>query len=263
MSKKKPTKKTTKPTSPSKKRTPVLPILGMLIALVGLVFGLCNWLGNDTPTDGGLGVATGNFQPLNTSPNADITDLEDLDSEAYKSLQVVQVGNYSGLFMEDGSNDIVSRVLMVVVKNTGNRTVQYGQVELTDGKITATFALSTLPPGESVVLLEKNRMSYDAGKDLSEVTIKNVAVFQQEPSRLEDELKIQALDGILNVSNISGTDITGDIVIYYKNASSDMLYGGITYRVTIKGGIKDGEVRQITAAHFTAKGSRVMWISVS
>ena len=95
-----------------------------------------------------------------------------------------------------------------------------------------------------------------------QVTIKNVAVFPQEPETWEDRLKIQALDGALNVTNISGKDITGDVVIYYKNASSDILYGGITYRVTIKGGIKAGEIKQVPAAHYTAKGSRVMWIAV-
>ena len=48
---------------------------------------------------------------------------------------------------------------------------------------------------------------------------------------------------MLNVPNISDEDIPGDVVVYYKHASADMLYGGITYRVTISGGIKAGESR--------------------
>ena len=136
------------------------------------------------------------------------------------------------------------------------------EVELTDGNTTAYFTLSTLPPGESVVLMEKNRMSYDDGKDLTHVNIRNVALFAQEPDLCEDLVRVQALNGVLNVTNISGKDITGNVVIYYKNASSDMLYGGITYRTTISGGIKAGEIKQIVAGHFSKNGSRIMWITV-
>jgi hypothetical protein len=233
--------------------------VGLVCTAAALLVGVILWitLAGKTPDD--QGTATGEFVPMGTIK---IENLQDSDSETYKNLTVTKIGKYSGIFVEDGSDGPVAGILMVVVKNTGKQTVQYGEVELTDGENTAFFTLSTLPPGESVVLLEKNRMSYDAGKALTQVTIKNVAVFQEEPSLHEELLKIQALDGALNVTNISGEDITGDVVIYYKNASSDLLYGGITYRVTIKGGIKAGEVKQITAAHYTAKGSRVMWITV-
>ena len=67
---------------------------------------------------------------------------------------------------------------------------------------------------------------------------------------------------MLNVTNISDEDITGDVVVYYKNASADMLYGGITYRVTISGGIKAGEIRQVVAGHFSDSGSRIMFATV-
>ena len=237
-------------------------ILLIAVALITLVMVVLQIIRGGSNGSEATGVATGNFQPV-PNPTVNIENLDDLESETYKGLQVEKIGNYSGLFMEDGSNDIVSRVLMIIVKNTGNRTVQYGEIQLTNGTTTASFTLSTLPPGESVVLLEKNRMSYEAGKDLTEVKMQNVAVFQQEPTLCEDQLKIQALDGVINVTNISDKDITGDIVIYYKNAASDLLYGGITYRVTIKRGIKAGDIKQIAASHYTANGSRVMWVTVS
>ena len=66
----------------------------------------------------------------------------------------------------------------------------------------------------------------------------------------------------MNITNISGNDITGDVVIYYKNASSDMLYGGITYRVTVTGGLKAGEIKQLTGSHFSASGSRIMFVTI-
>lgn len=232
-----------------------------LVIVIGLFVGPTlrnNINGGQDATD----TASGNFKPIATSPSPTIEDLEDAESDEFKGLQVVKVGSYSGLFLEDGSNDVLSRILMIIVKNNGDRTVQYAEIEMTDGETTAYFSLSTLPPGESVVLLEKNRMSYADGKDLTEATMKNVALYQQEPTLCEDLLKIQELNGFLNVTNISGEDIDGDIVIYYKNAASDLLYGGITYRITIKGGLVKGELRQIAAKHFTPKGSRIMWVTV-
>ena len=76
-----------------------------------------------------------------------------------------------------------------------------------------------------------------------------------------DVLKLQGLDGALNITNISGEDITGDIVIYYKNSSSDMYYGGITYRVRLEGGLKDGEIRQIMSDHYSTSGSEVLFVT--
>ena len=238
----------------------------LVIFLVAVVLVLGLFVGRlfqNGPNSNNTNIATGNFQPVYTAPSVTIDDLEDAESEAFKGLQVTKIGNYSGLFMEDGSNDVLSRILMIIVKNNGDRTVQYAEIQLTDGEKTAYFSLSTLPPGESVVLLEKNRMLYADGKDLTQISFKNVALFQQEPTLCEEQLQIQALNGVLNVTNISGKDIDGDIVIYYKNAASDLLYGGITYRVTIKGGLSKDEVRQITASHFTPKGSRVMWVTVN
>lgn len=251
-------KKTTKKALTSKKRIPV--ILTVSVLAIAAVIAAVVFFGDDDHD--AVNTATGNFAPVTTGPAIKIENLQDSESEEYKGLQVEKIGSYSGLYVEDGTDDVLSRILMVIVKNTGSRTVQYAEVELTDGEKTAYFTLSTLPPGESVVLLEKNRMSYADGKNLTQTTIRNVAVFAQEPDLCEDRIKVQALDGVLNVTNISGKDIEGNVVIYYKNAASDLLYGGITYRATITGGIKAGETKQIVASHYSQKGSRILWITV-
>lgn len=209
-------------------------------------------------------VAGGAGDNTPTEPTVPPVKIEDVDGVAISlgnGLQITDIGSYTGLYMEDGKDEVVSRVLMIVVKNTGTQTVQYAEIQLTDGNATANFSLSTLPPGESLVALEKTQMSYDDGKSLTQASARNVAMFSAEPTLCEDKLKIQTLNGALNVTNISGEDITGDVIIYYKNSASDMLYGGITYRVTISGGIKAGEIKQVTAGHFTTSGSRVMFVT--
>ena len=63
------------------------------------------------------------------------------------------------------------------------------------------------------------------------------------------------------MTNISGQDIIGDVVIYYKNAAEDLYYGGITYRVRIEGGMKADEIKQIMASHFSDTGSKIMFVT--
>ena len=246
-----------KPAPKSRKWLWAVIICLVLLAAAGIIVACLHDGGATGPT----GTATGSFDTVGTTPNVQIGDVEDVSISLGKGLEIINIGSYTGLFMEQGADEIVSRVLMLVVKNTGDQTVQYGEIQLTDGTITAGFQVTTLPPGESTVLLELNKMSYEDGKALTQASAQNVAMFATEPSLCEDRIKIQALEGVLNVTNISGQDIAGNIVIYYKNSSTDMPYGGITYRVTISGGLKAGEIRQITADHFSAKGSRVMFIT--
>lgn len=179
-----------------------------------------------------------------------------------KGIVINNISSYTGIYMEDGTDEMVSRILMINVTNTGDRTIQYAEIQLTDGTDTAKFTLSTLPPGESMTVLEQNRMPYADGVKLTQASAVNVALFPEEPSIHEDKLKIQILDGIMNLTNISGAPINGNIVVYYKNFFNDSLYGGITYRVTISGGLKNGEIKQISANHFSSSDSRLMFITI-
>lgn len=194
-----------------------------------------------------------------TGATTKIENVQDVSINLGYGMTVTDIGSYTGAYVEDGTNEVVSGVMMAVVTNSGDQTIQYAQFQLTDGEKTAAFSLSTLPPGESVVVLEQSRMGYAAG--LTQAVVQNVALFQTEPTLCEDKIKIQALDGVLNITNISGEDITGNVIIYYKNSSADMLYGGITYRVVISGGMKAGEIKQGTANHFSTSGSRVMFVT--
>ena len=179
-------------------------------------------------------------------------------------LTVVDIGPYTGMYMEDGSNEIVSGVVMCIVRNDGDRAVEYAEIKLNDGQKDIPFTLTALLPGRSVVLLATDRTAYDKAATYTATMAQSVAFFSYEPSLQADRLQIQGLDGGLNITNISGADITGDVVVYYKNAASDgLLYGGITYRTRIVGGIKAGELKQGMTQHFSVKGSEVLFVTVA
>lgn len=179
-------------------------------------------------------------------------------------IYATDIGSYTGLYMEDGTDEILSGILMLVVKNTGDKDIQYAKITMPVGEETANFTLTTLPAGESVVLLESGRMLYQEAVDYSMVLpkIENIAYFQEPISTQEDKLKIGIVDGAINVTNISGADIGGNIVVYYKNAAADLYYGGITYRVAIEGGLKADEIRQVMTKHASDTGSKIMFATI-
>ena len=67
---------------------------------------------------------------------------------------------------------------------------------------------------------------------------------------------------MLNIKNISGSDIGSDIFVYYKNIDENSdWYGGITYRTVAGGGLKVGELRQLPASHFKKESSKVVFVT--
>lgn len=202
-------------------------------------------------------------EPTGTAPSYPlrVEGAQDVSINLGYGMYLEDVAKYTGIYMEDGSDEVVSGILMVMVKNTGTQDIQYAEIELPVGKELATFTLTNLPMGESVVLLEKNRMAYNGDVTYTTAIAKNVIPFQEPMDLCADQLQIRGQNGVLNVTNISGEDITSDVVVYYKNSSTDMLYGGITYRVVISGGIAKGETKQIPAGHYSATGSRIVHVT--
>lgn len=192
----------------------------------------------------------------NTSGQNNTQDVYDLGS----GVIITDFISYTGAFMEDRTDEVVTDVLAIQVTNSGVEYIQTMDIILTAGDTQAQFSLSTLFPGETVVVLEKNRMAYSTAPEFEQVQTGNVALFDGHPGMCQDKLEIRCLDGVINVTNISGEDISGDILIYYKNYVGGMYYGGITYRLRIEGGLKAGEIRQGTAAHFNPDNSAIVFV---
>ncbi len=191
-------------------------------------------------------------EPLPTEPQGlDVGD----------GILVEEVLSYSGIFLEDRTDEVVENVLAIRVKNTGDKYVQTMDIVLSDGETQARFSLSTLFPGETIIVPEQGRMAFDGAPEFTAATAEAVALFDTDPGMCEDRLQVQCLSGVMNITNISGEDIPGDIFIYYKNYADGVYYGGITYRVRISGGMKAGEIRQGSAAHFDPDTSRVVFVT--
>lgn len=178
-------------------------------------------------------------------------------------LQITDMGSYTGPFMEDGSDETVSNVLMIVLTNTGTEMLQYAQVQLSGPSGTAAFSVTTLPAGASVLLLEQNRMQDSQNLEFTSAAAYNVVFFPEDQTVHTDWFSFQGMEGALNVTNISGADISSDIEIYYKNLVDGRLYGGITYVARIPGGLTADETRQVMTGHFSSAESVIMFVRVA
>ncbi len=174
-------------------------------------------------------------------------------------LVIHHISGYAGIYMEDGSDEVVSDVMMIVLENTSDDDLQLARISIAYPEYTAEFEVTNIPSGEKVVALEKNRRPATREEYLS-VQVKNVVFYSKAMVLQENRIRITGSNGSLEVENISGEDITGDIFIYYKNSAPDLLYGGITYRVSVKGGLAAGEKTNIIAGHYTVNGSRLLLV---
>ena len=164
-------------------------------------------------------------------------------------LEITDHGSYTGLYMEDGSDEILAKLL------------QLAEFTAVSGGEEYRFRLTNLAAGERAVLLEQERRAA-SGAPLESAVLGNAALFPEPMELYEDTIEIGGLEGMLNVQNISAADISGDICIYYKYAAQDIYYGGITFRVRIEGGLKAGELRQIPAGHFDPDGCAVVQVTI-
>ena len=201
--------------------------------------------------------------PVIQEAPVEIQQTQPIRTSLDNDLEILDVGSYTGAYVEDGSDEILSGILKIKVINNGDTAVEYAKLTMDVNGETAEFALTTLKPGATAVLLEKNRMAYDKNADYGTITCENLALFREPMNLHEDKIKIQILDGAINVTNLTQEDISGRICIYYKNVASGVYYGGITYRVTLDNGLKAGEIRQMMADHFSDTGSEIMFVTIS
>ena len=196
-----------------------------------------------------------------TAASVDVELNETLDPvDLGRGLRVVSAGKYAGIYLEDGSDDPVSGLMMVVLKNENSQDLQLARFTLTFGDKTAEFEVTNLPAGESVVVLEKNRMAYTDAK-CGKAALNNVSFFSEAMSLLEDQVEITGTKGKLSVKNLTDAPM-GEIYIYYKNTAPDVLYGGITYRAKIDAGLEPGAIASVMSTHYDPDNTKILNVQI-
>lgn len=215
-----------------------------------------NQSGGGGPT--GDHVGSGHLTDGTSSESTAVVDSARLSEEA---LELVAWGGYSGNYVEDGSDELVSNVAAILVKNLSGDMLQVAQIQFQVNETEmAWFQIANLPAGESALALELNRRQFSSGDDYSYG--KTASSFLGEPSVQSDRVKLDTgTAGQLTLENIS-SETLAKVYVYYKYVQQDGTYlGGITYRVPFEN-VEPGGSVTVTAGHFDPENSRVLDIQI-
>ena len=174
-------------------------------------------------------------------------------------LEIVSTGRYAGLFVEDGSDETVSDVFCIRVKNTGSSDVQYAHITLSRGSESYEFDISTLPAGETLQALEVSGQTMPEKPAELTAAVTSYAPFTEPLSMHEDLFTVTTSESSITVTNNSGSD-AAQVYVYYKNASGDLLLGGITYRAGLTN-LAAGESRSCYTSHYSEGSSKLLFVT--
>ena len=206
----------------------------------------------------------GQAQTAESVKNLEITGYKDRSflpqTELDNGLHIVRSGSYTGVFVEDGSNSPCEDVLALVVTNHSDSFLEWAEIAIPVGDKTAYFKITSLPAGQSLLVMEKSALPYDDAAAYGAPVLLNSAMPDKDFSLHEQTFSIHAADHVINLTNISDSDISGSIAVYYKNVENGIYIGGITYSKTLQNGVASKSVSQFICDYYTVAGSEIMFI---
>ena len=234
-------------------------VAALLLVLGAAVIVLAVWLIADA-------VSGNTNQPENLPNSSNITiepvEAPDIEDKAFLDgiVTVEKVGRYAGIFIEDGSDEIVSDVFAITVVNNSEKMLQYAQVMITCGEESYIFDMSTIPAGARAQVLEKERKKLPESLAGAQTVLNTITEFQEEPSLYGDVFELSPEAYSIEIKNISESNISGDIYVYYKTKVGGLFMGGITYRAKVSD-LASGEEKSAYAGHFYENDSEILFVT--
>lgn len=168
-------------------------------------------------------------------------------------LVVEEIISYDGAYMEDLSFDEVTNVAAILLKNSSDQWIHTAEISAFVGEQKLVFLAQELPPGQSVLTLEKSRQKYTEHQITQ---ISGVCTYlDNEP---ENGVVAENCGDVLLLSNVSGEGVA-DIIVYYKTVYADGLFyiGGRTHILAVPY-LEAGKTIYLQPAYFAGKQSRTI-----
>lgn len=190
--------------------------------------------------------------PQNTKPE------KDKDKVADGNLTCDKFAAYSGQFVEDGRDEVVQNVAVLLVTNRSDQFLDLATITYeVDGKM-ATFIVTGLPAGRSAWVLEAQRMTVSASTKYSYVDC--VYSLRDNVTASTSKITVTANGNMLTATNNTGTTLN-NVAVYYKVLHSDGKFlGGITYLVDF-GTLEPGASVEVLAGHYSRETAEIVRIS--
>ncbi len=177
-----------------------------------------------------------------------------------KDIEITKAFLYSGEFPENGSFKAENDVFALKVINNSQKDIQLVRIYVVTDLKEYFFEITTLPSKKAVTVFEKNAQSISENEKILEVREENKIFFENKLSLCTDEFELTQINKIFNIKNISSKDVSSDVYVYFKRIDANGDYfGGITFRSNA-GGLKAGELKQISAPHFIKENSEVLFV---
>lgn len=172
-------------------------------------------------------------------------------------LVVDHIDSYTGVFVEDGSDENVENIFAAHITNSSDQNVEYAKINASLNGTPLSFEISDIPAGAGVTVLESSRTGYAEG---TLTYTDSQTAYTGSFGQMEDQIgTVVGEDNGITVTNLTQENIPC-IRIFYKFASGETEYiGGITYTAKIDG-LEAGGSITIYPSHFSAEGSRIMMV---
>ena len=175
-----------------------------------------------------------------------------------KNMEILSIGQYSGKFLEDGSDKDKENILAIVVKNTSDKVIDYGEITMKiSGKSgTLKFKVTNLKPGAAALVMESSgEVEFNTHDKYIYVgsnsnTIKTISL-------KEDQIAITTKGNKITVENLTDKNIN-KVYVYYKTVSPGNCYlGGVTYRLKLQN-VRSGKSVSAESRHFSNLSSEII-----
>lgn len=165
------------------------------------------------------------------------------------TLVVERIVSYDGHYVEDGSEDPVTGIAALYLHNSGRTMVAACRVIVQLEMGLYRFEATCIPPGATVLALEKDRKPYS---DIGIYSVGGSASMGSDENLLPSSIMVSEYLGGLKVENISQVDWEC-VCISHKNYDQEqnIYIGGATY-VTYVPNLKSGDSCTVWPVHFTS-----------
>lgn len=174
------------------------------------------------------------------------------------SLVVRGISSYNGIYLEDGSDEEISGVTVMLLENTGDTEVEYASVSVNRDGTVLQFDASALPAGATVAVQEKNKTLFQEGNYTDcTATVAELSSFEMS----EDKVKVEESgDQSLTITNLTDETIPAVRIFYKFYMEDEKTYvGGITYTAKITE-LPAGQSTTVTPSHYIKGSSRIMMV---
>ena len=174
-------------------------------------------------------------------------------------LVIEKIGNYTGKYVEDGSNTTVNGVAMILVRNESGHDIQYATLSMKYDDVTLLFEISALPAGGTAVVQEKARRGVPDGDPRA---CDALVVQQAQPGFTAEQVSVtENEDGSLTVTNLTDETIPALRVFYKYYLEEEQIYvGGIAFASKVTQ-LRPHSSATIRPTHYEKGSSRIVMVA--